>query len=310
MDLEQKAIERLKMASETSLTHYKQPLMITYSGGKDSDTVLRLAQRAGIPMEVVHNHTTADAPETVQYVKRRLHELELQGVKVSITYPTYQGSRVSLWTLIPMKLMPPTRKVRYCCEVCKEQSGTNRAIATGVRWAESSSRSDRGAIEAIGATKKNRISIMPEPEAEQLALSEVLILGNDNDDRRRWLERCQMRGKVVCNPIIEWSDRDVWGFLSDCREEINPCYHRYGLTRVGCIGCPMAGNGRYREFEIWPQYKQLYLHAFGRLIKELQARGKKTGKWKTPGDVMAWWMEENPDQTMLDGFEDQDYGEG
>ena len=42
MDLEQKAIERLKMASETSLTHYKQPLMITYSGGKDSDTVLRL----------------------------------------------------------------------------------------------------------------------------------------------------------------------------------------------------------------------------------------------------------------------------
>ena len=56
--------------------------------------------------------------------------------------------------------------------------------------------------------------------------------------------------------------------------------------------------------------QQLYLHAFGRLIKELQARGKKTGKWKTPGDVMAWWMEENPDQTMLDGFEDQDYGEG
>ena len=33
MDLEQTAIERLKMASEMSLRLYKQPLVSTYSGG-------------------------------------------------------------------------------------------------------------------------------------------------------------------------------------------------------------------------------------------------------------------------------------
>ena len=33
MDLEQTAIERLKMASDMSLRLYKQPLVITYSGG-------------------------------------------------------------------------------------------------------------------------------------------------------------------------------------------------------------------------------------------------------------------------------------
>ena len=42
-DLEQTAMERLRMASEMSLRLYKQPLVITYSGGKDSDCLLRLA---------------------------------------------------------------------------------------------------------------------------------------------------------------------------------------------------------------------------------------------------------------------------
>ena len=36
MDLEHKAIERLKAASDMSLRLYKQPLVITYSGGKDN----------------------------------------------------------------------------------------------------------------------------------------------------------------------------------------------------------------------------------------------------------------------------------
>ena len=45
MDLEQKAIERIKTASEMSLEYYKQPLICTYSGGKDSDVLLELFKR-------------------------------------------------------------------------------------------------------------------------------------------------------------------------------------------------------------------------------------------------------------------------
>lgn len=69
MDLEQTAIERLKMASEMSLRLYKKPLVITYSGGKDSDVLLHLAEISGIPYEVLHSLTTADAPETVWHVR-------------------------------------------------------------------------------------------------------------------------------------------------------------------------------------------------------------------------------------------------
>lgn len=45
-DLEQAAIERLRTASEISLRSYGTPLVITYSGGKDSDVLLHLGKDA------------------------------------------------------------------------------------------------------------------------------------------------------------------------------------------------------------------------------------------------------------------------
>ena len=47
MDLEQKAIERIQLASGFSLKHYGKPLVCTYSGGKDSDVMLELFRRGG-----------------------------------------------------------------------------------------------------------------------------------------------------------------------------------------------------------------------------------------------------------------------
>lgn len=51
-DLEQTAIERLRAASDMSLRLFEKPLVITYSGGKDSDVLLHLADASGIPFEV------------------------------------------------------------------------------------------------------------------------------------------------------------------------------------------------------------------------------------------------------------------
>lgn len=84
-DLEQTAIERLKTASGFSLKLYKVPLLITYSGGKDSDVLLRLAEKSGIPFEVLHSLTTADAPETVYHVRDTLFA----------RYPKYQQAYIA-----------------------------------------------------------------------------------------------------------------------------------------------------------------------------------------------------------------------
>ena len=143
MDIEQKAIERIKIASEMSLRYYEKPLVCTYSGGKDSDLMLELFKRSGIEFEVHNSHTTADAPETVRHIRSRFRELEMQGIKACIEKPTYKGEPISMWKLIPIKLMPPTRVVRYCCQVLKETGCANRYIATGVRWDESNARSER-----------------------------------------------------------------------------------------------------------------------------------------------------------------------
>lgn len=122
MDLEQTAIERLKMASDMSLRLYKQPLVITYSGGKDSDVLLHLAGAAGIPYEVLHSLTTADAPETVWHVRETFRRLELAGVPCDIDkHKQPDGTYMTMWRLIPLKLVPPTRIMRYCCAALREK---------------------------------------------------------------------------------------------------------------------------------------------------------------------------------------------
>ncbi len=158
MDLEHLAIERIKTASQMSLSHYEKPLVICISGGKDSSAITELAIRSGCPVEFMHNHTTADTPETVRFVRSEFKRLEELGYKCTINMPYYKGQRTSMWNLIPQKLMPPTRLVRYCCSVLKENGGANRFIATGVRWAESTARkNNRGIYEKISSRRENRI---------------------------------------------------------------------------------------------------------------------------------------------------------
>lgn len=293
-DLEQKAIARLREASDMSLKFYKLPLVITTSGGKDSSVCVHLAERAGIPFEVMHNHTTADAPETVYFIRQDLRRLEDKGIKCFVNMPVYKGVRTSMWNLIPQKLMPPTRLVRYCCSVLKERGGAGRFITTGVRWAESTKRKNtRGIYETMPSDPTKKI-----------------ILNNDNDDRRRLFETCTIKAKRVCNPIIEWTDADVWDYIEAEKIPVNPLYG-CGFSRVGCIGCPMAGTaGRQRGFARYPKYQEMYIRAFDRMLEERQRRGKMQGSWRagtTGRDVFHWWMEDGtlPGQLEFSDLEEE-----
>lgn len=63
MDLEKIAIMRLRDGAEISKRYYDKPLMLCYSGGKDSDIILDLALKSGIDFEVQHSHTTLMLPK-------------------------------------------------------------------------------------------------------------------------------------------------------------------------------------------------------------------------------------------------------
>ena len=285
VDKEAKAIERLKLAAEMSEAYYNKPLIITTSGGKDSDVCLTLARAAGIRYEVQHNHTSVDAPETVYHVRETFRRLEDEGIQCTVNLPTYKGQRVTMWSLIPQKLMPPTRVVRYCCSVLKEQGGTGRMITTGVRWAESvNRRKSRGIYEKPSADMSRRITI-----------------SNDNDDTRRLFENCRLQAKRVCNPIVDWTDAEVWDYIEAEHIQTNPLY-RCGFRRVGCIGCPMAGRAmRQMEFARYPAYEKMYIRAFERMLEVRRARNLPT-EWETGMDCFHWWMEDGvlPGQLELE----------
>lgn len=244
------------MASEMSLRLYGCPLVVTDSGGKDSAVCREIVRRAGIPFEIHHNLTTADAPQTIYYVRDIFRRLELEGITCYVNYPIYKGQRVTMWSLIPMKKFPPTRLQRYCCQICKENSCRDRFITTGVRWAESVKRkNNRGVFE----------NFVSDP-------SKKIILNNDNDEQRMLFESCTLKGKRICNPIVDWRDSDVWEYIRSERLELNPLYDM-GFYRVGCLGCPMAGKNRWTEFRLFPTYQRAYIRSFGKMLDVIHAGG-------------------------------------
>lgn len=294
MDLEQKSIERIKTASEMSLHYYGKPLVCTYSGGKDSDVMLELFKRSAVPFEVHHSLTTADAPQTVYHVRDVFRELELQGIKCTMDkHIQPDGSRITMWKLIPQKKLPPTRIARYCCAVLKETGCKNRMIATGVRWDESRKRKERNVFEAIGKTKKDGIKI-----------SEEKMLLTDNDDTRKLFEQCQLKAKTVVNPIIDWANCDIWEYYRNECQIHNPLYGM-GYDRVGCIGCPMASKTRWKEFSDFPTYKRAYIRAFDKMLDAMRNDGTgRIPRWKTGYDVFLWWMEDDNVEGQMSFAED------
>ena len=286
IELEKKAIERLKMFEPNA---NQEPYYLAYSGGKDSDTILILAQLAGVRFEAVNNHTTVDAPETVYYIRSQKD--------VKVEYP-----EKTMWQLIVEKLMPPTRLVRYCCAELKERGGEGRRVVTGVRWAESAKRKENADI--VKFTKKTKAML---EKAEELGVDfretrqGGLVLNSDNESSRELVEDCYLHHKVVINPIVDWTDDDVWEFLHHYGCKSNPLYE-CGYKRIGCIGCPMAAKHRYKEFNDYPKYKLNYIKAFDRMLEYRESKGLKNIKeWTNGESVFKWWMGEDVNQLSFFG---------
>ncbi len=278
MTIEDKAILRLREAAQMSQQIYEKLLVLTYSGGKDSDVTLDLAIKAGIPFEAVHSLTTVDMPETVYHVRKVFARLENQGIPCKIIKPTYKSAPVTMWTLIPQRDIPPTRLARYCCSVLKETAGKGRFIATGVRRAESTKRASRESFEIIGSRKQYGV-----------LLSDDEVFMQDNTEKRMMFETCRPKAKRTVNPIIDWTDDDVWDYIASENIDVNPKY-RDGYKRVGCIGCPLSGKcNRLREFEEYPTYKRAYIRAFDKMLDVRKAKGLPT-EWKAGSEVFEWWV--------------------
>lgn len=256
------AYERFRWAAKEAERLFDMPLVVRYSGGKDSDVILQLAKESGVPFRVTHNLTTADPPDNVYYIRRVFARLREDGIDCRINVP-----KRSLWRIMRETLVIPSRLVRVCCSELKERKMPDAPyIVTGVRWAESAGRRAKSGIAMVYTTH------LATREGEQVAAAAGLLTTDDASSRRLF-EQCQMRGVRVLNPIIDWGDADVWDYLASRGIEGNPLY-KEGWKRIGCVGCPLAGR-RAREIA-FARYPKLY-KAWHDAIAYVIARRKEMG---------------------------------
>lgn len=174
-----------------------------------------------------------------------------------------------MWNIIEAHTIPPTRQARYCCSELKETGGKGRVVVTGVRWAESAKRKAIHGVAEIRTTAKKLHKQAEEGDSvvKKTKRGDSIVFMDDNSTSRNMVEQCYAKKKTTVNPIIDWTEEDVWEFLNDVVKVPHCELYDEGFTRLGCIGCPLQGRkGMLRDFERWPRYKQKYIKAFDRMI--------------------------------------------
>lgn len=116
----------------TALIRKHEPVdsyYLAFSGGKDSCTIKKLAQMAGVRFDPHYNNTTIDPPELVAFIKQHHPDVK------------WNMPKKAMMTRVAEKPgLPPTRGMRWCCAEYKEMGGDKRTLLMGVRRAESNKR--------------------------------------------------------------------------------------------------------------------------------------------------------------------------
>jgi phosphoadenosine phosphosulfate reductase len=267
------AIERIKTFEPMALNIDPAGYYVCISGGKDSSVIQELCIMAAVKCEFVHNHTSVDNPETVYFIRREKERIKALGHIFRVEFPRYKnGKQKTMWNLIPKNGLP-TMVFRWCCKELKEYGGLGRYCITGVRWEESARRSNNRALHEISGKTKD----------------EKIILNNDNDMKRRLTEICIPKRKFVLNPIVDWTEADVWEFIKARNLPYNPLYDS-GYKRVGCIGCPLSHN-HTKELNDYPKYKAAYFRAGKKWIEHRINKGlDHDGIMGDPEKYFDWWL--------------------
>jgi phosphoadenosine phosphosulfate reductase len=226
---------------------------VAFSGGKDSIVVLDLVRKAGVLHDAHMNMTSIDPAELVRFVKKYYPDVKRH------------APELSMWKLIEHKMSPPTRKVRYCCDILKEHGGEGRFTITGVRWAESPKRAARKMVETC----------------------------------------YRLPGKTFLRPIIDWSDEDVWEYIRSNNLPYPSLYDegfkRIGC--IGCPMSSNRKKEFKRWPKVEQRWKKAIYKAAQRRKENGWSRNinKEHPKWATDGAKMwSWWMEENKQPSYND----------
>jgi len=294
----QKSIDILQKSEKLALTYSDNGFFLAFSGGKDSQCLYHIAKLAGVRFEAHYSHTGIDHPELVRFIRRNYPD-------VISDYP-----EMTFWQLVRKKRMLPTKLMRYCCEILKETKGAGKVTLTGVRRAESVKRSKRNTYEVT----RHLFSSDSEDEFEEWRKEQSTKNTNQDQfaEQGESVVRCiNGKDKIIINPIIDWSDDDVWDFLNNVIKVEHCELYDKGWHRLGCLFCPMAGIRELRRMEKeYPKYKDAYLRVIERLRIDRIEQGKpdywtdmsteEVFQWWCSKEKLAKWKAENKQQLYLD----------
>ena len=117
---------------------------LAFSGGKDSVVLKALADESGVKYDAHYNVTGIDPPELVRFIRKHHKDVHMEPPKMTF------------WAGLRRK-GPPTRNVRWCCEVLKEHGGEGRIVLAGVRRQESAKRAKYGVVALCSRVSKTLV---------------------------------------------------------------------------------------------------------------------------------------------------------
>jgi len=162
----------------------------------------------------------------------------------------WEKPKKSFFKMIVDHGMLPTRRIRYCCRELKEIGGKGRVVITGIRRRESTNRRNRKLFDESTVT----------------------------------------RGKFFLNPIVEWTENDVWDYIKENKIPYCNLYNR-GRKRLGCLFCPMQNKkGRLKDIKEYPKYYRAINKAIQKMIDNNKRKGITFRNGETVEDIWEWWL--------------------
>ncbi|MDR3283426.1 MAG: phosphoadenosine phosphosulfate reductase family protein [Candidatus Methanoplasma sp.] len=205
----------------------KQPVTVSFSGGKDSLAAFEIAKKAIGGPELLFIDTGLEFPETVEYVRRFASK---NGLRLHVA-----EAGNAFWENVGT-FGPPAKDFRWCCKVCKlgpisdtisKDFPQGTITVEGNRTLESFSRS------GIGFVSKNPF----------------------------------VPNQTNLNPVRSWSAAEIWGYIWMRGLDYNPLYdrdfERIGCYLcASCLASEWRNTKRIHpdKYEKWEKH----LHAYAK----------------------------------------------
>ena len=261
MTLEQKelqAIELLRHGANLATELNPSGYWVGFSGGKDSQVLLDLVRRSGVPYTAHYNVTSIDPPDNVYFIRKHYPEVE------------FLHPEENFFKLVEKKGLPSVTR-RWCCERLKERSSPGNVILTGVRAEESLKRAKYEQVQIRSRRKENQHSN-----------------GRTIDNIMQAQHRC-IKGKdsIMIFPLLNWTSQDIWNYIHQHDLPMNPCYLKN--NRVGCMFCPFASRKTILTYcQQYPSFYKLLLKSLAIYINNTPSNVNRL--LNNAEDVFKWWL--------------------